>query len=117
MCCFQGGPLRKGGPEATASFASPNIHHCLGPSLCLQYTFFFFFLLVRTQQFCCVFRPLFSHSLRKNCTESILYNNAIKLFLCNCNVYNFSQNKFIVKFLSNNLVIMAINQISINNFE
>ena len=33
---FEGGPLKsregppkKGGPEATASFASPNIHHCL----------------------------------------------------------------------------------------
>ena len=34
ICCFrggalkiEGGPPKKGGPEATASFASPNIHH------------------------------------------------------------------------------------------
>ena len=25
---FEGGPLKSKGPEATASFASPNIHHC-----------------------------------------------------------------------------------------
>ena len=30
ICCFRGGALKiEGGPEATASFASPNIHHCL----------------------------------------------------------------------------------------
>ena len=28
ICCFRGGALKiEGGPEATASFASPNIHH------------------------------------------------------------------------------------------
>ena len=28
ICCFRGGTLKiEGGPEATASFASPNIHH------------------------------------------------------------------------------------------
>ena len=30
---FSRGPLKKGGPEATASFASPNIHHCVSPQL------------------------------------------------------------------------------------
>ena len=38
ICCFrggalkiEGGPQKKGGPEVTASFASPNIHHCIWP--------------------------------------------------------------------------------------
>ena len=31
ICCFRGEALKiEGGPEATASFASPNIHHCRG---------------------------------------------------------------------------------------
>ena len=53
---------------------------------------------------------------KKNCAESILYNNSIKPFIFNCNVHNFPQNKFLTRFLSSNSVT-AINQISINNFE
>ena len=45
---FEGGPPKKGGPEATASFASPNIHHCVGgffapPCILLLYPLYHFF--------------------------------------------------------------------------
>ena len=60
---------------------------------------------------------MFLTPLRKNCAESNLYINAIKPFMFYCNVHNFPQSKFVVRFLSSNPVCIVINQTLIDNFE
>ena len=56
---------------------------------------------------------VFPHHSLKIVLNVFLYNGAIKPVKFNCNVHNLPQNKFKAKFLFDNLVIMAINQILI----